>query len=84
MTGQMCGEQAGARPCGRCGAATDQETPVDEAETVALPVPETSNQRILRIGSTNLSVHTMGTNCALRGRQTAVLRVAVGPGDRRI
>ena len=46
MTGQVCGEQADARSCGHCGAATDQETPVDEAETVALPVPETSDQQI--------------------------------------
>jgi hypothetical protein len=46
ITGQMCGEQADARSCGHCGAATDQETPVDVAETVALPVPETSDQEI--------------------------------------
>jgi hypothetical protein len=40
-----CGEQADAPSCGHCGAATDQETPVDEAETIALPVPETSDAK---------------------------------------
>jgi len=46
MTGQVCGEQADARSCGHCGAATDPETPVDVAETVALRVSETADKEI--------------------------------------
>jgi uncharacterized OB-fold protein len=44
MTCPKCGKQADTRFCGHCGAATDQETPVDVAETAAVAVTETSDQ----------------------------------------
>jgi hypothetical protein len=43
MTGPHC-SKADTRFCGHCGAATDQETPVEVAEIAAVPVTEPSDQ----------------------------------------
>ena len=46
-------------PAARVAPATDQETPVDEAETVALPAPETSDAKIPFVAGAS-SCHPVG------------------------